>query len=167
MSYLGTATIFVLMVFIGGIFLLNMTLAVISDSFTNEADKEKEHKAIVREMQLADPKEMELMEAAKPKPMPCVQKTCLCCGTKQGHEKSENRCLKSMHSFVTSAPFELFILICIIINFITLCLEFYRAPYVLEEVLDFVNFFSDLNFYRGNGFEAHWSGIAGLFQEQL
>ena len=52
-----------------------------------------------------------------------------------------------MHSCVVSPSFELFVLICVLMNFLALCLDFHRAPFFLEQVLEYLNFFLTLIFF--------------------
>ena len=141
MSFFGTSVIFAFLAFLGGVFLLNMTLAVVSHTIINERKKETYKANKLRIRQQNDPRERERLEKLKEKPVACVQKSCLCCGTRQGHKESGNCCLKNTHALVAlSWQFELFILICIILNFIVVCLDFYRAPAYLEEGLEYVHF---------------------------
>ena len=131
------------MVFIGGLFLLNMVLAVIADSFSTEQEKSEEKRAAIEKEKKDDPRAIAAAREMKEKPVRCVQKSCLCCGipAPKGHKHSKNSFYRHTYSFVRSPAFELFILICIIINFLTVCLDFYRAPFFLEQILDYVNFF--------------------------
>ena len=141
MSFFGTSVIFAFLAFLGGVFLLNMTLAVVSHTIINERKKETYKANKLRIRQQNDPRERERLEKLKEKPVACVQKSCLCCGTRQGHKESGNCCLKNTHALVAlSWQFELFILICIILNFIVVCLDFYRAPANLEQGLEYVHF---------------------------
>ena len=146
---------------------MNMTLAVISDSFYREKDKEEEKEEnkkrskekrkedLKRQLKRVDSTTRDRMQAEfeqqendreTEKPVQCVQKSCLCCGTTESHHEYQAGCLKGFNNFVRHPAFDLFITIAIGVNFLVLCLDYYRAPFVLTQVLQHFNFWLTIIF---------------------
>jgi hypothetical protein len=101
---------FMVFIFFGNFLILNLFTGVVCDTYNNEKE------FLGKNYLLSDNQKMWLQ----------YKKQCMNITPKfKVHQENIGACRHKMHSFITSRKFEIFILICIMFNTVTLCINWY------------------------------------------
>jgi len=140
-------TYFVALVAFGAFFVMNLAMAVIWDEYAaaDEARQEQaaEDQAAQDKKDASDQKERDRVQAAKPKRSleQIAADDAAAALEVESNKYWMNSCtVRYMHALVTSGPFDAFITVFIMLNTVTLALEFYDMPTTLIYALEICNY---------------------------
>ena len=140
-------TYFVALVAFGAFFVMNLAMAVIWDEYAaaDEARQEQaaEDQAVQDQKDASDQQERDRVQAAKPKRSleQIAADDAAAALEVESNKYWMNSCtVRYMHALVTSGPFDAFITVFIMLNTVTLALEFYDMPITLIYALEICNY---------------------------
>lgn len=119
------ALFFMVFIFFGNFLILNLFTGVVCDTYNSE-------KEILGKNYLLNEDQKDWLE---------YKKMCISIAPKYVvHEEEIGRFRHAVYRFVTNKKFEIFILICIMMNTVTLCINWYSQPVYVDDLLDFINY---------------------------